>query len=167
MTRLLRLVAQLAFLTALFAVVAAFADWPVYRQIPPGSALVVLTFVHGGDRLAECRTRTAEEMARLPPNMRRAEVCPRGRRPVAVELEVDGRRIYSASLPPSGIAGDGPSRVYQRFVLPAGRHELAVGMRDTARTQGFDHAHRESVTLAPDQLLVIDYRGESDGFIVR
>jgi len=26
------------------------ADWPAYRQFPSGSAIVLLTFVHGADR---------------------------------------------------------------------------------------------------------------------
>jgi hypothetical protein len=40
-------------------------------------------------------------------------------------------------------------------------------MRDTARTEGFDHERRDGVELAPDQMLVIDYRPESGSFIFR
>jgi hypothetical protein len=75
--------------------------------------------------------------------------------------------MFQASLPPSGIAGDGPSRVYERFVLPAGRHDIAVRMRDTRRSEGFDHARRERVELAEDQLFVIDYRPASGEFVFR
>lgn len=163
----LRLVGQFIVIAALFAGVAALSDWPTYAQIPDGTGVVMLTFVHGADRKGECRRLTPEEIAKLPPNMRRVQDCPRGRRPIYVELDVDGRSVYRASLPPTGIAGDGPSRVYQRFVLPAGNHELAVRMRDTARAEGFDHERRDSVALAPDQMLVIDYRPESGSFIFR
>lgn len=163
----LRLVGQFIVIAGLFAGVATLSDWPTYAQIPNGSGVVTLTFVHGADRKGECRRLTPEELAKLPANMRRVQDCPRGRRPLYVELDVDGRSAYRANLPPTGIAGDGPSRVYQRFVLPAGRHELAVRMRDTVRSEGFDHERRDSVAIAPDQMLVIDYRPESGSFIFR
>ena len=167
MTKLLRFAGQFVVIAALFGAVATFADWPVYRQIPRGSAIVVLTFVHGADRSSECRRLTPEEVAKLPPNMRRLQDCPRGRRPLYVELDVGGRTAFQANLPPTGIAGDGPSRVYQRFVLPVGTYDVAVRMRDTARTEGFDHARTGTVTLGPDQMFVIDYRAESGEFLFR
>ncbi len=167
MSQALRICVQFAVIVALFAGVAAFADWPVYRQTPPGSAVVVLTFVHGADRRAECRRLTPEEIAKLPLNMRRVQDCPRGRRPVYVELDVGKEVAYRASLAPTGIAGDGPSRVYQRFVLPAGEYDVAVRMRDTARSEGFDHEREEKVALGPDQMFVIDFRAEPAGFVFR
>ncbi len=165
--RALRHAGQFVVIAALFAGVASLADRPVYRQTPPDTGIVTLTFVHGAARRAQCRRRTPEELARLPLNMRRAEDCPRGRQPVYVELDVDGRNLYRASLPPAGIAGDGPSRVYQRFVLPAGPHDIAVRMRDTPRTDGFDHARAERVDLAADQMFVIDFRAENGEFVFR
>lgn len=163
----LRLMVQFAVILALFAAVSAFAARPVYRQTPPGSAVVVLTFVHGADRKADCRRLTPQEIAKLPPNMRRVEECPRGRRPLYVELDLGGRSVYRASLPPTGIAGDGPSRVYERFVMPAGEYDVAVRLRDTARTEGFDHERKGRIVLTPDQLFVIDFRSESGEFVFR
>ena len=162
----LRIAGQFGLVAALFAGVVSLADWPVYRATPAGSAVVVFTFVHGADRRAQCRKLSPEEIARLPRNMRRTEECPRRRQPLYVELDVDGRNLYRASLPPTGIAGDGPSRVYQRFVLPAGPHDIAVRMRDTPRTDGFDHARSERVALAADQMLVVDFRAEGGGEFV-
>ncbi|HEY1472460.1 MAG TPA: hypothetical protein VGF53_00090 [Pseudolabrys sp.] len=167
MTKQLRYAGQFLVIAALFGAVAAFANRPVYRQIPQGSAIVVLTFVHGADRSSECRRLTSEEIAKLPPNMRRVTACPRGRRPLYVELDFGGRPTYRAELPPTGIAGDGPSRVYRRFVLPAGTYDVSVRMRDTARTEGFDHTRTGTVTLGPDQMFVIDYRAESGEFVFR
>jgi hypothetical protein len=166
MSKALRICGQFAVIAALFAAVAAFADWPVYRQTPRGSAVVMLTFVHGARR-AECRRLAPEEIAKLPPNMRRVEDCPRGRRPVYVELDVADQVAYRASLAPTGIAGDGPSRVYQRFVLLAGQYDVAVRMRDTARTEGFDYEREEKIMLGPDQLFVIDFRSEPAGFVFK
>jgi hypothetical protein len=161
----LRLAGQFFVIVALFVVVATFADWPAYRQFPRGSAIVLLTFVHGADRKAECRRLTPQEIEKLPPNMRRVQDCPRGRRPIYVELDLGGRTVFHESLPPTGIAGDGPSRIYQRFVVPAGKYDVAVRMRDTAQVAGFDHAREEAVTLVPDQTFVIDFRSERGEFV--
>ena len=167
MKGVLRLAGQFVVIAALFAGVAWLSDRPVYRQIPADSGIMMLTFVHGADRKGECRRLTPEEIARLAPNMRRVQDCPRVRRSIYVELDIDGRKIYQANLPPSGIAGDGPSRVYQRFVLPAGKYNVAVRMRDTSRADGFDHERHGIVEFAPSQMFVIDYRPESGEFIFR
>jgi hypothetical protein len=167
MTGILRTVGQFAVIMLLFAAVAAFADWPPYRQIPPGHAVVLLTFVHGADRTAECRRLTPEEIASLPPNMRRVLDCPRGRRPLYVELDVGAQVSFRAALPPTGIAGDGPSRAYQRFVLPVGSYDIAARLRDTPRTTGFDYERTGRITLSPDQMLVVDFHPESGGFVFR
>lgn len=163
----IRIAAQIALLTAIFAAVAVFADWPRYRQIEVQSAIVKLSFTHGSNRKAECRKRTAEELAKLPPNMRNPLECPRKRGAVYVELDLDGRTIYRALLPPSGISGDGPARVYQRFIVSAGPHAVGVRMRDTARSEGFDFSKTGNVVLAPEQNFIIDFRPEADGFVFR
>lgn len=160
----LRLIGQFALVAALFTAVAAFSNAPAYRSFPAGNGVVILTFVHSAAR-AECRRLTPEEIARLAPNMRRVQDCPRGRRPLHVELDVDGRNILGRDLPPTGIAGDGPSRIYHRFIVPAGDHDIAVRMRDSAAGDGFDHQRTGKVTIGPDQVFVIDFRPEAGGFI--
>jgi hypothetical protein len=167
MIRALRLLGQFVVIAALFAGVAWLSDRPTYRQIPEGTGVMMLSFVHSADRRGECRRLSPEEIAKLPPNMRRVQDCPRVRRPIYVELDLDGRNVYRASLPPTGIAGDGPSRVYQRFVLPARKYDIAVRMRDTARAEGFDHERHDKIDFAPDQLFVIDYQPERGEFIFR
>ncbi|HET9716262.1 MAG TPA: hypothetical protein VFP60_08765 [Pseudolabrys sp.] len=163
----LRTLLQFVVIAALFLAVAAFSDWPVYRQIPHGSAILMLSFVHSADRKGECRRLTPEEIQKLPPNMRRVQDCPRGRRPIYVELDLGDRTIFKANLPPTGIAGDGPSKVYERFVVPAGNYDIAVRMRDTPRPDGFDHERHGVVTLVPDQMFVIDFRAEAGEFVFR
>lgn len=165
MIALLRTTGQFAVVLGLFALVAAVADWPVYRQIPSGSGVLMLSFVHGADRRADCRRLTAAEIAKRPPNMRRTMECPRDRRAIYVELEISGRDTYRAHLAPTGIAGDGPSRVYERFVLPAGEYDIAARLRDTARSEGFDYERRERIALSAKQLLVVDFRPQGAGFI--
>lgn len=163
----LRLAGGFIVTLALFLAVAELADWPTYRRVPEGSGMVMLSFVHGADRKAECRKLTPEELAKLPPNMRRPDSCPRGRRPLHVEFDIDGRTVFRAVLPPTGIAGDGPSRVYRPFVLPAGRHDIAVRLRDSPRPDGFDYAKRDTVTLADGQMFVVDFKPEAGGFVFR
>jgi hypothetical protein len=167
MSKALRILGQFAVIAMLFAGVAAFADWPRYRQTPHDTGIVMLSFVHGADRKADCRRLTPEEIAKLPPNMRRVQDCPRARRPIYVELDVGDAVAFRAALPPTGIAGDGPSRVHQRFVLPVGEYDVAARMRDTARQEGFDHERKGHIVLAPDQMFVIDFRPQGGGFVFR
>ncbi len=163
----LRRTAQAAVWAVVCLIVAAFANWPDYRQIPAQSAVIKLSFTHGSNRQAECRRRTQEELAKLPPNMRKPLECPRTRSPVYVELDIDGRTIYQASLAPSGLSGDGPARTYQRFIVGAGSHRVAARMRDTTRREGFDYEKSGEVVLVADQNFVIDFRPEAGGFVFR
>lgn len=144
-----------------------FSDRPAYTHFPPDMALLKLSFSHGGQPKAPCRQLSREELAKLAPNMRRATKCERERLPVLVELEVDGKLLYRATLEPTGLARDGRSRAYQRFTVPAGRHELVARLRDSARAEGFDYEHREEVDLASQQSLAIDFHSETGGFVFR
>lgn len=167
MTGWTRMAGQIVVMTAVLAAVAALADWPRYHPIPAQSAIVKLSFTHGSNRQAECRRRTPEELAKLPPNMRNPLECPRRRGSVYVELDIDGETIYRALLPPAGISGDGPARVYQPFLVSAGAHTIAVRMRDTPRSEGYDYEKSGDVTLAADQNFVVDFRPEAQGFVFR
>jgi hypothetical protein len=163
MSRTTRLILGTIATTAIIAGVAALSAWPSHRALPEGAGVLKLSFSHGGERT--CRERTGAELAKLPPNMRRTEICARQRPPVHVELDLDGETVYRASLPSSGIAGDGPSRVYQRFVLPAGEYDVAIRLRDTTRAEGFDHTAQRRISLAPEQSFAIDFRPAAGGFI--
>jgi len=144
--------------------VALLSAAPAWQSMPESMALLRLSFTHSGDRSASCRDRTPEELAKLPPNMRATQVCDRRRPPIYVELEVDGKVIYAASSPPSGLAGSGPSRLYERLLLPAGPHDLMVRMRDNPASDGFGYEATRKVDLAAGQSFVIDFRKES-GFV--
>ena len=163
-SRALRAVGQIALYAAFGAAVAAFAVGPSYERVAPDRAVVKLSFSHAGERLEPCRTLSAEELAALAANMRSGVDCPRERVPVVVELEIDGERVYRAALRPSGLAGDGPSSVYERFEVPAGPHRIRVRLRDTVRESGFDHEGEVDVRLAARQSFVIDFRPELGGF---
>jgi len=148
-------------LYAFFAVlIAVFSGWPPYRHIDAGDALVKVSFSHHGQRLQECHVRSPEELAKLPPNMRSAQSCPRERTPVSVEIDIDGKPAWQHVAAPAGLRSDGASAVYHRVVLPAGEHHISVRVKDSAGDGPFDYQREGKVTLVPLQVLVIDFDGE-------
>lgn len=155
-------------LYALFALaIGVFSHWPAYRHLGADEALIKLSLVHTGEPMGECRERTAEELAALPPNMRAPTVCPRGRSPVTVELDIDGAPAARIEAPPSGLSGDGASALYRRLTVPAGERLIAVRLRDDVRSEGFTYTLQRRVTLAPAQVLVIDFDPEQGGITLQ
>jgi len=141
-----------------------FSTSPAYERFPADKAQLVLSFTHVGERKTPCRKLTREEIAELAANMRRAEACERERLPLYVELSLGGERLFSASLPPTGLSRDGAAHVHERFTVTPGRYDLRVGLRDSARTTGFDYKSELAIELGPGQSLVIDFRPEFGGF---
>lgn len=145
-------------LYGVFAVmVGVFATWPGYSPMAPNDALIRLSFTLTSKPVSECRKRSPEELARLPPNMRAPMQCPRERSPVRVEMELDGKPVLSQVARPSGLRRDGAATVYRRLVVPAGSHKIAVRLQDDALAKGFTHSLEQTVTLAPMQIVVVDF----------
>lgn len=142
---------------AFAAAIALFSRWPAYQHLAPGLALVKLSFVHHGQRLGACEEQTPAELAKLPPNMRAPQRCPRERAPVTVELDIDGVKVLSEVAQPSGLSRDGAAAVYHRIEVPAGEHRIAVRLKDDPRSAGFDYVLDQQVRLAPARILVIDF----------
>ncbi len=143
---------------ALFAAfVGFFAVRPAWTHLGPGEAVVKVSIVHRGKPLGECRERSEEELARLPPNMRVKVVCPRERSPLELEVWLDGRLLHREVKAPSGLHHDGPSYIYHRFVVPAGEHVLRVRLRDSVRTEGYPYDRSERVRLDPGRALAVDF----------
>lgn len=150
-------IGQVVLYAALAAVLLLFASGPSYRQLGPDQALIKLSIVHEPQRVRVCAQRTPEELAKLPPNMRVPMDCPRERAPLAVEVDVDGHRVLSREALPSGLARDGRATLYHRLVTTAGRHDIAVRLRDRAGTEDFNIRAETSVDLRPSQNLIIDF----------
>jgi hypothetical protein len=153
-----------------YAAVAAFIGYfssaPAYRLLPPDTAVLKLSLIHAGEHKHACRERTPEELAKLAPNMRAALDCPRERSDVKVEVEMDGRVLYSISARPSGLRHDLPSSIYRRLDVPAGRHVFRARLADTA-DGAFRRESQATVDLAPGRVLVIDYVASRGGFEFR
>ncbi len=146
---------------AFAAFVGTFATWPRYRQIPDDTALIKLSMSHLGGR--ECRQRTADELAKLPPNMRAPMDCPRGRSDIRIQLEMDGKPLFETVMHPTGLSRDGVSTVYRRFEVKAGTYRLAARMNDNLVKPDFNHVKEAEVTLRPGQVLVVDFNPDKGG----
>ena len=86
MVKPVAIIGQIVLYGAFAAFIGYFSTNPIYRQIPDDVALVKLSMSHLGSR--ECRKRSAEELAKLPPNMRAPLDCPRGRSDTRIVLEL-------------------------------------------------------------------------------
>lgn len=155
-----------ALVYGLFALgIGVLSDTPSYTHADPAGAQIKLSFAHGGDPVTECRRRTREELLALAANMRKLEECPRERVSLHVVLVLDGETLYTDVLPPTGLRGDGPSKTYRRFLVPAGRHTVTLKLRDSRRASGFDHESTRQLDLKPGQNMSIDFKAAQGGFI--
>ena len=149
---------------AIAVLLGYFSTSPAFERFPADQAQLVLSFTHVGARATPCRKLTREEIAELAANMRRAESCERARLPLYVELSLGGEMLFSASLPPTGLSRDGAAQLHERFTVPPGRHDLRLGLRDSARATGFDYESELAIELSPGQNFVIDFHPEFGGF---
>ncbi len=162
---------QYAGQAVLYAVAALatgyFAAHPSWSELPPGSAQIKLSLVHGAKRAEDCRRLSYEEIMKLAPKDRRANTCKRERIDMLMELSLDGKTIYAADLKPSGLSSDGPARVYRKFTVAPGPHHIEVRLRDTKRSTGYDYESVRDVRLVPGQNFAIDFKSDVGGFVFR
>jgi len=155
----------LAYAVFLLAV-AALSAWPEYRILADTEGMISLSFTHAAERVGACRRLSPEELASLPPNMRKPEECPRERHPVQVRLVVDGQLLHAETAPPSGLWNDGKASVYRRLPVAAGRHEIYVSMSDTGDPLSRAYELRKTVVLAPGQNLVVSFDDLARTFVI-
>jgi len=166
MKQALRIAAQLALYVPLMILIGYFSTEPRFSALPEGDALVRLSFIHAAERKEECRERSKEELAKMPPNMRAPLDCPRERAPLLVELEIDGQTVLRREVEPSGLKRDGNATVYHRLPVPAGKHRIVVRLRDRAEGD-FNYSKEQTVELAPGRALLIDFVASKGGFVFR
>jgi len=155
------IVGQVILYGAFAAFIGYFATSPRYHQVADDVALIKLSISHLGER--ECRKRTPEELAKMPPNMRAPMDCPRERSDIKLEMDLDGQPILRTVLHPTGLYKDGVSTIYRRFEVKAGSHQLAVRMNDNLVKPGFNFVKEERISLKPHQVLVIDFNPDKGG----
>ncbi len=167
MNRIFAHIGQIIFF-ALFAVILmTFSNSPPYEHFSHDNALIKISISHSGQIKGKCSKRSADELAKLSPNMRVSEICPRERSSIQLDLEVDGKLIFSNSVRPSGIQRDGIASIYERLTVPIGKHHLVVRMKDHEKLADYNYVKQMDVSLAPGQVFVIDFESEAGGFIFR
>lgn len=167
MHRFLRIGAQVIAYAVFAAATGYLSASPSYHYADAGNATVKLSLSHAAERVKPCVRLTPEQIAALAPNMRRPEKCERERLPLTMELEIDGEMVAHVVAPPSGLWNDGPASIYERFEVAPGPHRVVAKLRDSNRTDGWDYAHAEDVTLPPGRYFTITFRAESGGFSFR
>jgi len=167
MPRFLRYPLQALNYTVFMLLVWYFSAAPPYAQLQPDQAVITVAFAHAGKRREACRKLSAEDLARLPPNMRTPMDCPRERSPVTVRLLLDDKLLIEEVARPPGLFKDLGVDIYRSAKVPAGEHTLTVEMNDDVNVKGPTYTHRQKVNLKPAQLLVVDFNSESGVFIVK
>lgn len=161
-----RILGQIVLYGLFAAALGYFSTSPAYTHLAPDMALVKVSFTHTTQHVGACRRRSDEELAKLPPNMRIREECPRERAPARIELKIDDVLVYRDVLQPSGLSRDGATSVYRRFAVPAGRHRVEAELSDVASGE-FDFEREETVQLAPAQILLVDFDPQAGGLVFR
>jgi hypothetical protein len=153
---------------AAFAVfIGYFSTFPRYQHLQPDEALLRLSFKHPGKPVGDCRERTPEELAKLPPQLRTKTECPRERSPVRAVVELDGKPLYDETFPAAGLKRDGAAAGYRRLAIPAGQHTLKVGFNDDVRAKGLTYEHSATVNLKAGQVVLIDLVADKGGVVIR
>ena len=141
------IVGQIILYGAFAVFIGYFATFPRYRQIPDDAALIKLSVSHLGDR--ECRKRTAQVLEKMPRNMRSPLECLRERCDIKLEVDLDGQKLFSTVMHPTGLSKDGVSTVYKRFELKASSYRLSVRMNDNLIKPGFNYVKRSKSPSSP------------------
>jgi len=166
MRQALRFVAQCLLYVPLMAILGTFSTAPSFQVMPAEKALLRISLTHAGSLLVECRQRSPEELAKLPPNMRAQQDCPRERSPIRLEVTLDGQPLLDVTAAPTGLRRDGASTIYRRTELPAGRHRLTARLAD-GPTGEFRHVQSIDVELRPGGSLLMDFNAARGGFLFR
>jgi hypothetical protein len=104
----------------------AFGTRMSFEPSPSAGAALRLAWRAHGEAALECRTPSAEELARLPVHMRRKEICERRLPTFRLVVELDGARALDEAIAPKGAASDRPAVVLRELPLAPGAHELSV-----------------------------------------
>ena len=166
MSKVLRYAAQAILYAAFVGVIGYFSNQPTYQHLPASDALLKVSLSHAGARKEACHQRSAEELAKLAPNMRAQSVCPRERVPVVVDVELDGARVFHVVASPSGLARDGALTIYRRLPIVAGKHRITARLSDTP-DGAFNYTHDATLDLAPGRVGVVDVDPAQRGFVIR
>ena len=150
--------------TAFMALVWYLSGNPAYRQLGRDQAMLTLAFGHAAKPVGECIRYTADELAKMAPNMRTPVKCPRERSPLTLRLSLDERVIANDVFEAPGLYNDQSVDVYREFKIPAGRHRLSIWMNDDVNTRGPTYTFERELEMYPAQRLVVGFDARGSGF---
>lgn len=175
MTRALRWLVGIVAATGVLALIrlGSFTPYTAERDV---GAIVRLAWRARGERVRECRRRTPEELAKLPPHMRQEEVCEGRVLPYRLAVELDGGAVVNQLIHGAGAREDRPLYVFQDVVVAPGTHRIAVtftregavpadsgGALATPSRLSLD----TTVTLTSRRVMLVTYDEEREQLVVR
>lgn len=165
MRRLAGNLAELLVLLVLVGLTALLAGGPPYRHLAADQSVIKVSVRHSGVVLGECRSLSADELARLPANMRAPLECPRERSPLVLQLDLDGHTVIDAEVAAQGLHADGRATLYRRLVVPAGPVRVDVRLKDDVREATFAYHDSFETDLAPGRALIVDFDPSTGSFV--
>ena len=143
-----------------------------YRAGRSQEATIRLSWRAVGERIEECRVPSEEELAALPPHMRRKEICEGKLAPFQLDVSIDGRPVHSAKIYASGARQDRPTYVFQEFRVSPGRHELkvrfALDIESAENAPTRPPLHLETtIDSAPRSIILVTREEKSDRLVLR
>ncbi len=149
-----RLASQIGFYLCVGLLIGYFSSMPAYQYSDGNVSLLKLVVRHSGDLLGECKILDQEDLDKLPPNMRRAEVCPREKAKMKVTLELDNATVFNDILTPSGIHNDGVLALYHQVKLQPGSVKVKMIV------QSGDHDAKvleRRIEINPAEVILLEY----------
>lgn len=131
---------------------------PQHRHLDEGMAVLKVAVRHAGAIIGECTPITGAGTASRGSNLHLAEICPRERSPLKIELLLDGETLYRATVPASGLHNDGVASMYQRFNVPTGKHHLELLLNDDVAAQGHTWRLEKYIELQAAQVMVATFK---------
>jgi len=116
--------------------IAAFSSGPRFAPLAQDQARLTLALAHLTERVEPCRQLSEAERQALPPTRRVSEICERTRRDLAIEVNLDDRTLYRATLPPGGLHRDGRIYRLEQWSIPAGSQRLWLDLAEFAQPGG-------------------------------
>ncbi len=150
-------------ITGILCVLVVSASRVGYALPPTQGSELVVSFKHPGAVDQACRQRTPEELQKLPPHMRQAQVCERRRVWVRMRVSLDGTRLLDRRYEPKGLWDDGNSLALERLPVASGSHVVRVELGDTPDESEWNHVEQRTLDFQPRGSHVVTF-DKVDGF---
>ncbi len=144
---------------------------PVHTFDVKGDTAFIISMKHTTDKEHICtKDEVKEFLAKQSENNRKhlrkkASMCgSRQRVPLRLIVWMDGNEIINTQYLPAGFHQDGAVFIYEKFLIPMGKHTIKAAMRDSKAESGdeFNYNLEETVELVSLQVLVLDFDETED-----